>query len=169
MNENKRVLLALTLAIGAGVLTAATQSSPMLALAGSISPIGTLWVSAIRMTVIPLVVSLLITGVASTADVKSVGRLGGRSILVFVLMLAGAAVMVVPVAAALFALLPDGARPALPVGATEAAQLVAADQAPTVAGWLTSLVPTNPVAAAASGAMMPLVIFTILFALAIVR
>lgn len=169
MNENRRVLLALALAIGAGILAAATHNAPMLALAGGISPIGALWVSAIRMTVIPLVVSLLITGVASTADVKSVGRLGGRSILVFVLMLVGAALIVVPLAVSLFALLPNGARPSLPPGAAEAAQLVAADQPPTLAGWLMSLIPSNPVAAAASGAMMPLVVFTILFALAIVR
>src|SRR5690349_15333627 len=169
MNENKRVLVALALAIGAGILTAATQSTPLLALSGPLATVGALWVSAIRMTVIPLVVSLLITGVASTTDVKAVGRLGGRAVLVFVLMLAGAAIIVVPLGAALFTLLPNGARPSLPAGATEAAQLVATDQHPTLAGWLTSLVPTNPIAAAASGAMMPLVVFTILFALAIVR
>ena len=169
MNENKRVLLALTLGIGVGILTAATRNAPLLALAGNIYPVGALWVSAIRMTVIPLVVSLLITGVASAADLKAVGRLGGRTVLIFVLMLAGAAAIVVPLGAALFALLPNGARPALPLGAAEAAQLVAADQSPTLAGWLASLIPNNPVAAAASGAMMPLVIFSLLFALAIVQ
>ena len=169
MNENKRVLLALTLGVGVGILTAATRNAQLLALAGNIYPVGALWVNAIRMTVIPLVVSLLITGVASVADIKAVGRLGGRTVLIFVLMLAGAAAIVVPLGAALFALLPNGARPALPLGAAEAAQLVAADQSPTLAGWLTSLIPSNPVAAAASGAMMPLVIFSLLFALAIVQ
>jgi Na+/H+-dicarboxylate symporter len=169
MNENKRVLLALALAIGAGILAAATNSAQLLALSSPLATVGALWVSAIRMTVIPLVVSLLITGVASTTDVKSVGRMGGRAVLVFVLMLAGAAIIVVPLGAALFTLLPNGIRPSLPAGATEAAQLVATDQQPTLAGWLTSLIPTNPIAAAASGAMMPLVVFTILFALAVVR
>jgi Na+/H+-dicarboxylate symporter len=169
MNENKRVLLALALAIGAGILAAAANSAQLLALSSPLATVGALWVSAIRMTVIPLVVSLLITGVASTTDVKSVGRMGGRAVLVFVLMLAGAAIIVVPLGAALFTLLPNGIRPSLPAGATEAAQLVATDQQPTLAGWLTSLIPTNPIAAAASGAMMPLVVFTILFALAVVR
>ena len=37
----------------------------------AIAPIGTLWVNAIRMTVIPLVVSLLITGVAATRGTAS--------------------------------------------------------------------------------------------------
>ena len=87
---------------------------------------------------------------ASAADVRSVGRLGGRTVLIFVLMLAGAAAIVVPLAPALFALLPNGARPALPLGAVEAAQFVATDQSPTLAGWLASLIPSNPVAAAAN-------------------
>jgi proton glutamate symport protein len=169
MNENRRVLLALGLAIAGGILIAATKSASLLAVADAIGPVGTLWVSAIRMTVVPLVVSLLITGIASAADVRAVGRLGARTILVFVLMLAAAAAIVVPLAPALFALLPNGVRPALPPGAAEAAQLLAADQRPTLASWLASLIPTNPVAAAASGAMMPLVIFSVLFALAIVR
>jgi proton glutamate symport protein len=169
MNENKRVLVALALAIVGGAAVAATHNAQLLTAADNLATVGVLWVSAIRMTVIPLVVSLLITGVASAADVKSVGRLGGRTILVFVLMLAGAAAIVVPLGAALFTLLPNGPRPSLPPGATEAAHLVATDQTPTLAGWLTSLIPSNPIAAAANGAMMPLVVFTILFALAVVR
>jgi Na+/H+-dicarboxylate symporter len=84
-------------------------------------------------------------------------------------MLAGAAAIVVPLAPSLFALLPNGARPTLPHGAAEAAQLLASDQRQTLASWLTSLIPTNPIAAAANGAMMPLVVFSVIFALAIVR
>jgi proton glutamate symport protein len=169
MNENRRVLMALALAIIGGVVIAAMHSASLLAAADGIAPIGTLWVNAIRMTVIPLVVSLLITGIASAADIRAVGRLGARTILVFVLMLVAAAAIVVPLAPSLFALLPNGARPTLPPGAAEAAQLLASDQKQTLASWLTSLIPTNPVAAAANGAMMPLVIFSVFFALAIVR
>jgi proton glutamate symport protein len=169
MNENRRVLLALALAIIGGFIIAATKSASLLAAADAIGPIGGLWVSAIRMTVVPLVVSLLITGIASAADVRAIGRLGARTILVFVVLLAAVAAIVVPLAPSLFALLPGGVRPVLPPGAAEAAQLLATDQKQTFSAWLTSLIPTNPVAAAASGAMMPLVIFSVLFALAIVR
>ncbi|MEP6507784.1 MAG: cation:dicarboxylase symporter family transporter, partial [Gemmatimonadales bacterium] len=42
-------------------------------------------------------------------------------------------------------------------------------QAQSVSGWLTSLVPTNPIAAAASGAMLPLIVFTLLLAVAIAQ
>ena len=120
------------------------------------------------MTVIPLVVSLLITGVASAADIKAIGRIGGRTLLTFVLLLAGVAAVVMPFAPALFALLPRQGAQQLPAGAVEAAKEISAGgQAQTFSSWLTSLLPPNPIAAAASGAMMPLILFTLLLALAI--
>jgi Na+/H+-dicarboxylate symporter len=172
MKESNRVLVALGAAVAGGIAIGALGNDGLLRAADSIAPIGTLWVNAIRMTVIPLVVSLVITGVASATDVASIGRLGGRTVLVFVLLLAGVALVVMPVAPSLFALLPHDAvtRPPLPAGAAEAAgQLTASGQGQTFAGWLTSLIPSNPVAAAANGAMVPLILFTLLFALAIAR
>src|SRR5215470_15268799 len=106
MKESTRVLVALGAGVAGGTAIAASGSAPLLRAADLIAPIGALWVNAIRMTVIPLVVSLLITGVASATDVKSVGRLGGRTLLVFVLLLAGTAIIAVPFARPLFALLP---------------------------------------------------------------
>jgi Na+/H+-dicarboxylate symporter len=121
------------------------------------------------MTVIPLVVSLLITGVASASDIKAVGRLGGRTLVVFVLLLAGTAALIVPLAPVLFSVLPAAQeRAPLPPGAAEAAgSLGGAGQTFTV--WLTTLVPANPIAAAASDAMLPLIIFTLVFALAVAQ
>src|ERR1700731_4174803 len=117
MNERTRVLLALVLAIVGGIAIAFSGSASLLRAADFIAPIGTLWVNAIRMTVIPLVVSLLITGIASAADIKSVGRLGGRTLLVFVLLLAGTALVVMPLCVAVFNLLPQrGVAPPLPAG-----------------------------------------------------
>ncbi|MEW5915902.1 MAG: dicarboxylate/amino acid:cation symporter, partial [Gemmatimonadota bacterium] len=134
-------------------------------------PIGTLWVNAIRMTVIPLVVSLIITGVASATDVASVGRLGARTLLVFIGLLVGMAIVVMPFAPSLFALLPDDmVRPPLPAGAAEAAGEVAAGaQGQSLSQWLTSLIPSNPVAAAANNQLVSLIIFTLLLAIAIAR
>src|SRR3954468_22875117 len=174
MKESTRVLVALVAAIGVGALVAASGSKPLIAAADALAPVGTLWVSAIRMTVIPLVVSLLITGVASATDVGVLGRIGGRTIVVFVLLLAAIAAIVIPLASALFALLPlpsaAGAKPTLPAGAVEAAnQLSATGQNPNFSAWLTSLIPSNPVAAAASGAMVPLILFTLILAIAIAR
>jgi proton glutamate symport protein len=169
LREPTRVLIALVAAVICGVAIAASGNAALLHAVDFIAPIGTLWVNAIRMTVIPLVVSLLITGVASAADLRSIGRIGGRTLMVFVLLLAGTAIVVMPLALGLFQLLPQrlGAI-ALPTGAAQAAgELAAGGQAQTFQAWLSSLLPSNVIAAAASGAMMPLVLFTLLFALAI--
>jgi Na+/H+-dicarboxylate symporter len=169
MKESTRVLVALGIAIVAGIAIAASHNNALIHAADAIAPIGTLWVNAIRMTVIPLVISLLVTAVASASDIKAVGRLGGRTLLVFLLLLTGTAVVVMPFGPALFRLLPQRlGAPQLPPGAAEAAgELAAGGQSQTFAAWVTSLLPSNPVAAAASGAMMPLILFTLLFALAV--
>jgi proton glutamate symport protein len=170
MKESTRVLLALVAAIFLGVLIAASHNASLVRAADVIAPIGTLWVNGIRMTVIPLVVSLLITGVASVSDIKSIGRLGGRTLVTFVLLLIGVAAIVIPIALAMFGLLPPHGALQLPSGAVEAANEISAEgQAQTFSAWLVSLLPANPIAAAASGAMMPLNLFTLLLALAIAR
>jgi len=174
MKESTRVLVALAAAIGIGVLVGASGSKSLIDAADALAPVGTLWVSAIRMTVIPLVVSLLITGIASATDVGAIGRIGGRTLAVFVVLLIVIAAIVIPLASALFALLPlsstTGARPTLPPGAVEAAnQLSSSGQNASFSAWLTSLIPSNPIAAAANGAMVPLIVFTLILAVAIAR
>src|SRR5205085_4629160 len=170
MKESTRVLLALVAAVLLGVLVAALDNASLIRAADAIAPIGTLWVNGIRMTVIPLVVSLLITGVASVSDIKSIGRLGGRTLVTFVLLLIGVAAIVIPIALAMFRLLPPHGALELPPGAVEAANEISVEgQAQTFSTWVVSLLPANPVAAAASGAMMPLVLFPLLLALAIGR
>ncbi len=171
MKESTRVLLALGVGLAGGIAIALSGSAGLLRAADAVAPVGTLWINAIRMTVIPLVIALLITGVAGAADLKSIGRLGGRTLLTFFLLLLGTAVVMVPLGVLAFRWFPGTAgRPPLPAGAAEAAgQLAAGGPVPGFAGWLTSLIPTNPVAAAASGAMLPLILFTLILALAITR
>jgi proton glutamate symport protein len=170
MKDSTRVLISLGAAVAGGIAIGASGRESLLRVADGIAPIGTLWVNAIRMTVIPLVVSLIITGVASASDVKAIGRLGGRTLMVFVLLLVGTAIVVMPFAPALFSLLPPrtGTQPPLPTGASEATdQLMMSGQTQTFASWVTSLIPSNPIAAAATGSMVPLILFTLVLALAI--
>src|SRR6266540_3479471 len=89
MKESTRVLVALGAAVGVGVAIASTGSSLGLRLADGLAPVGTLWVNAIRMTVIPLILSLIITGIASAADVKVLGRIGAHTLATFILLLGG--------------------------------------------------------------------------------
>jgi len=170
VTESARVLIALVVALALGAAVAASGNTMLRDAADIVAPIGTVWVNAIRMTIIPLIVSLLITGVASATDGKSIGRIGGRAILVFGLLLAGTALVVIPIVPSVFALLPrvQGGPPPLPAGAAEAAgQIVASAPGQTLSAWIVSLVPANPIASAATGAIVPLIVFSLLLGLAI--
>ncbi len=170
MSESNRVLTALAIAVAVGAGVALSGSAEALRLADLVAPLGALWVNAIRMTVIPLIVSLLITGVSSTAG-SAIGRIGGRTIGVFVMLSSAMAVVMIPLIRLAFTLMPaPRGTLTLPAGAAEAAHdLSNSGQAQTFSGWLTSLIPTNPIAAAANGAMLPLVLFTLLLAVALSR
>jgi proton glutamate symport protein len=172
MNDGRWVLVGLGAGLAGGLLIGASHNATLIGAADAVAPVGTLWVNAIRMTVIPLVVSLLITGVASASDVSTIGRIGSRTIAVFIAMAAGATILALPLGIGTFSVLSRiaAARPELPPGTADAAAALRAG-APAVgfASWLTSLIPTNPVAAAADGAMLPLVLFTLLLALGIAR
>ena len=171
MKDSTRVLVALGAGLGLGVAIAASGNTSLLAAADWLSPIGTIWVNAIRMTVVPLVVSLVIIGVAGASDLKSIGRLGTRSVITFILMLVGLAVVMIPLLTFAYSLVPAlGTRPPLPAGAAEAASQVSSSGQPVGLGaWLVSLIPTNPVAAAASGNMVSLILFTLLLAVGIAK
>ena len=171
MKDSTRVLVALVGGLGLGAAIAASGNTSLLAAADWLSPIGTIWVNAIRMTVVPLVVSLVIIGVAGASDLKSIGRLGTRSVITFILMLVGLAVVMIPLLTFAYSLVPAlGTRPPLPAGAAEAASQVSSSGQPVGLGaWLVSLIPTNPVAAAASGNMVSLILFTLLLAVGIAK
>jgi proton glutamate symport protein len=171
MNDNTKVLIALGAALAGGALIAVSGNDALLRGADALVPIGTLWINAIRMTVIPLVFSLLVTGVAGAADMRGIGRLGMRSLLTFLALLVGTALVIMPLGVMTFRLLgANTSRPPLPPGAIEAAGQIAAEGgAPGFAAWLTSLIPTNPIAAAANGQMLQLILFALILALALTK
>jgi proton glutamate symport protein len=156
------VIAALGLGLGLGVLA---HGQPLGEAAGAaIAPIGQLWVNAIRMTVIPLIVPLLVVAIAGTGDVKRTAGLGLRMMGLFVGLLAVFSLISVLISPALMG------QVSLTPQATAA--LMAATEAPpkteplTAAAWITSMVPSNAFKAAADGALLPLLVFTALFAFA---
>jgi Na+/H+-dicarboxylate symporter len=162
------ILLGLIAGLLAGMLIDASGSPLLERISAIVSPIGTLWVNAIRMTVIPLLISLVITAVASSVDASSATRLGGRSIALFVAMVALS--MAFALLTAPIALVP------LQVDATAAEALRARAAAATPGpqslsfhDWLVSLIPLNPIQAAAEGAVLPLLVFSLLFGFAVCR
>jgi Na+/H+-dicarboxylate symporter len=169
MSLTARVAGGLVLGLAAGVVADAAESRALLALAELAEPVGTLWVNAILMTVVPLVVSSLIVGVASAGDPRLVGRLGRGAVTLFLLLVACSATFTALITPPLLAWLPsdDATVASLRAGTAFGSQPHAA--VPTAREWLVGLVPSNPVRAAADGTMLPLVVFTLAFALALTR
>jgi Na+/H+-dicarboxylate symporter len=169
LSPTTRAVVALVLGLVLGILVRASGSAALGAVAAAVQPLGTLWVNAVRMTLVPLVVSLLITAVTGAPDLRLVGRMGARALALFLALLAGAALLAALVLPPLFARMPLSAGAAAALRASTGAAAQPAGEVPTLAGWITSLVPVNPVQAAAEGAMLPLVVFALLFAVAATR
>ena len=171
MSLTARVLIALIVGFGLGIAISASQSETMLGIARAIEPVGTLWINAIRMTVIPLVVSSLIAGVAGAPDPSAVGRIGGRALLIFIAVLGATAVFSIVVAPIALAGLDVEPAAAEALRSSASGTDVAARSAtlPTFRQWIVDLVPQNPIRAAADGAILPLIVFSLALGLAITR
>jgi len=160
-----RVLVGLVAGLGIGVILSVTQHPLSRTAVAVIEPIGALWVNAIRMTVVPLVVSLLVTGVASTSA-RRAGKIGGRALALFIVLVAGSALLAAVAAPPLLSLASfDSEAFAALREAGSAAQV----ELPPFRDWVVNLIPANPIRAAADGAMLPLIVFSAILALAITR
>ena len=170
MSLTTRVLIALVAGLGLGLLVSSTGNPALVTAARWIEPLGTLFINAIRMTVIPLVVGSLIAGIAAAPNPSALGKVGVRAFLLFVVTLfAGAifAALVAPPVLGQFVIDP-AAQAALQASAADTTSTAESlRRVPSFAQWFIDLVPPNPVKAAADGAMLPLIVFTLAFGLAV--
>jgi Na+/H+-dicarboxylate symporter len=165
------VLLSLILGLGIGAVAAKLGDGirePALQASGIV---GGLWLNALKMTVIPLVVALLVVGIARGAEAARAGRIAGRSVLWIVIVCTASAIfgmVMIQLLTGLFPL-PQSAALALQAGLAGLDQGAAPAQMPGIADFFRAIVPDNVIAAAANDDVLPLVVFTLLFALAITR
>lgn len=166
-------LFALVTGLLAGAAFSTARMPGLERLIGILEPIGTLWVNAVRMTIVPLVVSMLIVAVASSDSLRSMGRLGGAALLFFLgtLVVIGAyAALLAPPLLAGLTIDPQAAADLRATAASSSQQV-----ATTVKGMggfaqrIAELIPPNPIKAAADGAMLPLIAFTVMLAAALSR
>ena len=173
MSLTTKVLIALAAGLGVGIAIASSGNAAVQTIPGYLEPIGTMWVNALRMTVVPLVFTAIVIGVTSLPDPRSIGRIGGRALLLALVILASAATFAVVVGPIAMSFLKIDASAAAALRASAIASSGAAvESAQKIVGvsqWMVDLVPTNPIKAAADSAMLPLIVFTLLFGLAITR
>nr|WP_283938466.1 cation:dicarboxylase symporter family transporter [Sphingomonas alba] len=135
------------------------------------SIVGELWLNALKMTVIPLIVALLITGIARTADAARGGRIATVSIAYFLVIFLASAVLgafFTPVLTGIFPL-PPNAADAMQAGLASIGTSAASAAVPSAEDFVRNVVPSNVIAAASNGDVLPLVLFTLVFALAVTR
>jgi Na+/H+-dicarboxylate symporter len=162
------ILLALLAGLAGGIATAAAGDTWVDGAIAIADPLGQMWLRALQMTIVPLVVALLVTGITTAAEAARAGRLAARAILTFLVILwssAAAAAVLTPAFLALFPM-PSAAAAALKaaLGGSEPVGAV-----PPIGEFLRALIPTNPIAAAAADNILPLILFTTVFAFAVTR
>lgn len=153
-----------------GLAAAWSQSPALLWTAEHVAPVGTIFLNLLSMVVIPLVATATFTGLAGMGRVGAVGRLGMRTLVFFLGMSAAAIVIGFAVAAVVLPLAPiaESQQAALRLAATRDSSFVqhATQQIPSGVRFIVDLIPANPVRAAADGALLPLIVFVAIFALA---
>ena len=166
-----KILIGLVAGIAAGMIANLAGLGWLQSTLQAIEPIGTVFIRLIMMVVIPLVVASLILGTASLGDIRKLGRLGGKTV--------GLYMMTTAVAVVIGLLLSNIIRPGSRIDPTTrdtiaatfaqdaAGRMTLAAEKPTVVETLVNMVPTNVIQAAANMELLPLIIFSIIFGAAV--
>ena len=122
---------------------------------------GTLFIKLMKMLVVPLVFCSIVVGAASISDIRKIGTIGGRTILIYLITTAVA----VTIALGLGALIQPGAG--LNMVASADVANVTLNQ--TMTDTILNMVPDNPFSSLASGDMLPVIIFGLLIGIILAK
>ncbi len=167
-----QILLALILGVGAGLIWPRGTTLP-----GGLEPysvfdfLGTLFLRALKMVIVPLLAGSIISGVAGVGAQRGLGRLFSKTFGWYVTT----SLMAILVGLLLVNIIHPGVIDGVPVGERmglgeappELAAKLEGRGAGDLVGIIQRMVPDNPVAAAAKGQMLPLIFFCVIFGLAI--
>ena len=140
MSQPTRILLALVAGLALGIAAASIGWAG--ALVPVTGPIGHLWLNALEMTIIPLVMALVVTGIAATAEAANAGRIAARAIVTFIALLWLFSVLAAVMVPLLLDIWPRGESAA----ASRRGALIGAKPVRAVPGFgdfLVRIVPTN--------------------------
>lgn len=151
-------------------LGAALAGHPLMARVLTVAdPVGGMWLDALRMTIVPLVFSLLVVGVASAAGTAAAGGTAARALGLFALLLLGSATFAALGVTGVLALWPAPAEAVAGLRDAVGHSTEKVPEFPAMGAWLRAFIPTNPIQAAAETSIAPMVVFALLFGLAATR
>jgi Na+/H+-dicarboxylate symporter len=140
-----KILLGLVLGMGAGLVLGES--------AAYLKPIGDIFIRCLRMIVVPLILSTLITGVVSTGDVRGLGKLGLRTVGYF--LITTLAVLIGLLIANIFQ--PGTGLSLGELGAISKPDAVSPSQ------MIVNMFPINPMESLAEGQVLQIIVFALLF------
>ena len=133
--------------------------------------IGQVFIRLIQMVVIPLVVSAIIIGITSVGDNKQLGKFGSKMILYYGIL----TTIAVSLGTALALIIKPGSGAAHYITANIATEvqhtvsMAVHEQQGNILNLILSFIPSNPFASVATGNMVPIIIFVLMFALALAK
>lgn len=154
LSLSTKIFIGLALGVMAGLMF---QSSPEVATI-YIKPLGNLFLNLIKMIIVPLVLSSLVVGSASTGDVGKLGRIGIKTLAYYLVTTAIAVVLGLFLAN----MVNPGLGLSIPVDATAEAKEV-----PSVIETFLNIIPTNPIQAMADANMLQIIFFALILGIGI--
>ncbi len=157
MNLSVKIFIALVLAVVVGLI-AGPAGAPFIK--WWIAPIGTMFINLIKMMIVPVVFTSLVVGMTSIGDMKKLGRMGIKTIAIYLVTTAIAIIVGFGVAGLI--------HPGLGMNMTSDAA-VEVKQAPSIMQVLVNMIPANPVASMAKADILPTIVFALFVGVGILQ
>ncbi|MCO4098561.1 dicarboxylate/amino acid:cation symporter [Gemmatimonas sp.] len=155
-NLTFQVLVAVSLGVVLGVVAPD--------FAKSLKPIGDTFINLVKMVITPIIFLTIVHGIASMADLSKLGRVGGKALLYFEIVSTfalGIGLVVVNLTK------PGNGLDISALAKGDVSKYVAAGEQQSMLEFFLHIVPSNVVAAFASGDLLPVVFFAVLFGVAL--
>ena len=157
MNLSVKILISLVLSVIVGLIAGA-EGLPFIK--WWIAPIGTMFINLIKMVIVPVVFTSLVVGMTSLGDLKKLGRIGIKTILIYLCTTAIAILIGFAVAGV--------GHPGIGLEMV-AGEAVKVKEAPSIMQVLVAMIPTNPVASMAKADILPIIIFALFVGVGILQ
>ncbi len=157
MNLSIKILISLVLSVVVGLIAGA-ENLPFIK--WWIAPIGTMFINLIKMVIVPIVFTSLVVGMTSLGDLKKLGRIGAKTVCIY-LFTTAIAIMIG------FAVAGMG-HPGVGLEMV-AGEAVKVKEAPSIMQVLLGMIPTNPVASMAKADILPIIVFALFVGVGILQ
>ena len=125
-----------------------------------IAPIGTMFINLIKMMIVPVVLTSLVVGMTGLGDIHKLGRIGGKTILLYLMTTAVAIIFGFIVAGIV--------HPGVGLDLAQAGE-VKIKEAPSIMQVFVAMIPANPVSSMAKGDILPVIIFALFVGVGIIK